>query len=145
MVFEGARVLVGDGRAPIERGAFVVQKGRVTAVGARGSSAVPSSATRVDLTGKTVMPAIVNAHVHLGFQRGAVFAAESYTRDNILDQLNRYAFAGVAAVLSLGTDPAPISDIIRAATARRQRSGARCSGWPAAASRRRTPGRPTPP
>ena len=64
-------MIVGDGRAPIERGAFVVQKGRVTAVGERGSVSVPSDATRVDLTGKTVMPAIVNAHVHLGFQRGA--------------------------------------------------------------------------
>ena len=115
MVFEGARLIVGDGRAPIERGAFVVQKGRVTAAGERGSVSVPSNATRVDLTGKTVMPAMVNAHVHLGFQRGAVFAAESYTRANILDQLNRYAFAGVAAVLSLGTDPAPIPDAIRAA------------------------------
>src|SRR5688572_25322774 len=61
-VFEGAQLIVGDGRAPIERGAFVVQKGRVTAVGQRGSVRVPSNATRVDLTGKTVMPAIVNAH-----------------------------------------------------------------------------------
>ena len=91
-----------------------MQKGRVTAVGERGSVSAPSTAVRVDLTGKTVMPAIANAHVHLGFQRGAVFAAESYTRENIVDQLNRYAFAGVAAVLSLGTDAGPIPDAIRA-------------------------------
>jgi imidazolonepropionase-like amidohydrolase len=92
----------------------VVQNGRVLSAGERGSVNMPANASRVDLTGKTVMPAIVNAHIHLGFQRGGTFAAESYTRDNILDQLNRYANAGVAAVLSLGTDVAPIPDAIRA-------------------------------
>jgi imidazolonepropionase-like amidohydrolase len=118
-VFENARVIIGAGRAPIERGSLVVQNGRVTAAGERGSVKVPTSVVRVDLAGKTVMPAIVNAHIHLGFQRGDLFAAESYTRENILDQLNRYAYAGVAAVLSLGTDAGPIPDAIRAG----QRSG----------------------
>jgi imidazolonepropionase-like amidohydrolase len=118
-LFEGARLIAGAGRPPIERGAFVVRQGRVTAVGERGSVRAPSTAARVDLTGTTVMPALVNAHVHLGFQRGAVFSAESYTRDNIVDQLNRYAFAGIAAVLSLGTEAGPIADAIRAD----QRSG----------------------
>jgi imidazolonepropionase-like amidohydrolase len=113
-VFENARVIVSADRAPIERGSLVVQNGRVTAAGERGAVNVPANASRVDLTGKTVMPAIVNAHVHLGFQRGGTFAVESYTRENILDQLNRYAAAGVAAVLSLGTDAAPIPDAIRA-------------------------------
>ena len=119
-VFENARVIVGDGRAPIERGSLVVQNGRVTEVGERGSVKTPANAARVDLAGKTVMPAIVNAHIHLGFQRGDLFSAESYTRDNILDQLDRYAYAGVAAVLSLGTDVGPIPDAIRVG----QRSGA---------------------
>ena len=118
-VFENARVIVGAGRPPIERGVLVVQNGRVTAAGDRGSVNAPANAARVDLTGKTVMPAIVNGHIHLGFQRGPLFAAESYTRENIVDQLNRYAVAGVAAVLSLGTDAGPIPDAIRAD----QRSG----------------------
>jgi imidazolonepropionase-like amidohydrolase len=113
-VFENARVIVDAGRPPIERGVLVVQNGRVTAAGDRGSVNAPANAARVDLTGKTVMPAIVNGHIHLGFQRGPLFAAESYTRENIVDQLNRYAVAGVAAVLSLGTDAGPIADAIRA-------------------------------
>jgi imidazolonepropionase-like amidohydrolase len=118
-LFEGARLIPGDGRGPVERSAFLVQNGRIAAVGEQGKVSAPAGAGRIDLTGKTVMPALVNAHVHLGFQRGAVFAAENYTRDNIADQLQRYAYAGVAAVLSLGTDPAPIPDDMRAA----QRAG----------------------
>ena len=114
-VFEGARLITGDGRPPIERGVLLVEQGRVTAVGEAGSIRAPAGATRVDLSGKTVMPALVNGHIHLGFQRGASFAAENYTRDNIVDQLNRYAYAGVAAVLSLGTEMGPLPAEIQAA------------------------------
>ena len=123
-VFENARVIISAGRPAIERGTLVVQSGKVIAAGERGSVKVPANASRVDLTGKTVMPAMVNAHIHLGFQRGGTFAAESYTRDNILEQLNRYAAAGVAAVLSLGTDAGPIADDIRAEQRRGTLGGA---------------------
>src|SRR4026207_1929519 len=64
-VFEGARLITGDGGAPVENSAFVVENNRFTAVGRNGEVNVPSGATRVDLTGKTVMPAIVDAHGHL--------------------------------------------------------------------------------
>ena len=64
-VFEGARLIVGDGSAPIENAAFIVDNNRFTQVGRRGQVNVPAGATRVDLTGKTVMPAIVDAHTHM--------------------------------------------------------------------------------
>ncbi|MFN7918424.1 MAG: hypothetical protein U0Q55_24010, partial [Vicinamibacterales bacterium] len=68
VVYEGARLIVGDGSAPIESGVFVVQDGTFTAVGAAGSVAVPAGATRVNLAGRTVMPALLNAHVHIGYE-----------------------------------------------------------------------------
>src|SRR4051812_20011844 len=61
-VFEGARVIVGDGRAPIENAVFVVSGNRITEVGRAGQVRVPNGATRVSLTGKTVMPAIIDTH-----------------------------------------------------------------------------------
>jgi imidazolonepropionase-like amidohydrolase len=66
-VFEGARLITGDGSAPIEDAAFVVEASRITAVGRRGEVAVPAGAARIDLSSKTVMPAIVDAHGHPGF------------------------------------------------------------------------------
>src|SRR5579864_8380955 len=53
-VFEGALLITGDGSAPIEDSAFIVQNGRFTAVGRKGQLKVPSGAAHVDLTGKTV-------------------------------------------------------------------------------------------
>src|SRR5216684_2485211 len=60
VLFEGARLVIGDASAPIEGGAFVVRNGRITAVGRRGAVPTPAGAARVDLTGKTVMPAMNN-------------------------------------------------------------------------------------
>src|SRR5262245_53703894 len=68
-VFEGARLIVGDGSAPVENSSFVVENDRLTQVGRRGDVKAPQGATRVDLTGRTVMPAIVDTHTHLSSVR----------------------------------------------------------------------------
>jgi imidazolonepropionase-like amidohydrolase len=102
-VFEGARLIAGEGRAPIDDAAFVVENGRFTQVGTKGALRAPAGARRVDLTGKTVMPALVDAHVHLGYRNGVTFTSENYTRDTILDELDRFSYYGIAAVLEAGT------------------------------------------
>jgi imidazolonepropionase-like amidohydrolase len=120
-VFEGARVITGDGSAPIEDAAIVVTGDRITAVGRRGEVAAPSGAARIDVSGKTVMPALIDAHVHMGYRRGTSFTAENYTRENLLDMLDRYAWYGVAAVLETGTGRGDLPYRVRAEA----RSGAR--------------------
>ena len=109
VAYEGARLIVGDGSAPIENGVLVVSGGRITAVGARGSVAVPAGATHVNLAGRTVMPALVNAHVHIGYEGYTSWAAENYTAVNVLDHLQREAYYGVAATQSVGSSPTDAS------------------------------------
>jgi imidazolonepropionase-like amidohydrolase len=104
-LFEGARIITGDGSAPIENGAMLVETGTITRVGRRGDISTPAGAARVDLTGKTVMPGMVLAHGHIGYLRGTAFARENYTRANLIDHLNRYLYYGVVAMMSTGTDP----------------------------------------
>jgi len=104
VVFEGARLITGDGGAPIERSAFVVEDGRFARVGHQDQVAVPAGASRVDLTGKTVMPAMVDLHGHLGFQDvpAGTMSKETYTRDNLIDHLERLAYHGISAVIGVG-------------------------------------------
>ena len=123
-LYEGARLIIGDGRPPIARAAFIVDGGRFTAVGQSGEVRLPSGGTRVDLTGKTVMPALVNLHGHVGFQRGTTYAAENYTRENVVDNLNRYAQSGVGTVISMGTDAGELPYEIRAEQAAGRLGGA---------------------
>jgi imidazolonepropionase-like amidohydrolase len=104
ILFEGARLIIGDGRT-IENGALLVEGDAITRVGRKGDIAAPAGSTRVDLTGKTVMPGMVLAHGHIGYLRGTTFARENYTRDNLIDHLNRYLYYGVVAMMSTGTDP----------------------------------------
>ena len=96
-VFEGARLIVGDGSAAIEDAVFVVQGDRFMAAGARADVEIPGDATHVDLSGKTVMPTIINAHVHL-----------SSTREDRVGQLQHMAYYGAGVVVSLGLDEGPV-------------------------------------
>jgi imidazolonepropionase-like amidohydrolase len=111
-VFEGARLIAGDGRAPIENSVFIVEHDLFTGVGRRGELRVPAGAVHVDLKGKTVMPAMVDLHGHFGFQHVAegTMAKEFYTRENLIDHLERLAYHGVGATVGIG-DLADRSDL----------------------------------
>jgi imidazolonepropionase-like amidohydrolase len=104
VVYEGARLIVGDESAPIENAAFIVDNGLFTYVGSAGTVQVPEGTTRISLAGKTVMPALIDAHGHMGYRRGASFRLENYTRENLIDHLQRQAYHGVAAFMSMGTE-----------------------------------------
>src|SRR5438105_250196 len=105
-LYEGARLIVGDGSAPIENSAFLVVGNRIAQVGRKGEIAAPAGAARVDLSGKTVIPGIVDAHGHPGFldMVTGTMSKDNFTRENYIDHLQRYAYHGVVAVISTGTD-----------------------------------------
>ena len=111
--FEGARLIVGDERPAIESGVLLVVDGRIAAIGPKGDVAAPAGSTVVDLTGKTVMPALVNIHAHVGYEKFVKAAgesrAESFTVDNLADHLRREAFYGVGTVLDGGSAALPIA------------------------------------
>ncbi|MBM3809686.1 MAG: amidohydrolase family protein [Acidimicrobiia bacterium] len=91
-VFEGGRVIVGDGKV-IDSASVVVTGDRITQVGPASSITAPASATRVSLAGKTMMPAIVDTHVHT-----------STTAPELENDLRQRARFGVGAALSMGLD-----------------------------------------
>src|SRR5215472_727866 len=103
-IFEGARLINGDGGAPIEDSAFVVENTQFTRIGRRGQVQAPRGAARIDLTGKTVIPAKVDLHGHFGFQHDVdgTMAKEYYTHDNLVDNLQRLAYYGVSATIGIG-------------------------------------------
>ena len=104
-VFEGARVIVGDARAPIDNASFIVNGARFEQVGRAADVRVPAGATRLNLAGKTVMPAIIDTHNHL-----------SQTREMLVDDLRRRAYFGIGAAMSLGQDTTDVSFQMRAQT-----------------------------
>jgi imidazolonepropionase-like amidohydrolase len=106
VLFEGARLIFGDANAPLENSAFLVENGRFTAVARAGEIVPPTGATRIDLSGKTVMPALIDLHVHPGYAdiEAMTDSPANYTRENLIDQLYRMAYYGIGTALSLGLD-----------------------------------------
>jgi imidazolonepropionase-like amidohydrolase len=124
-LFEGARVIPGDGSAAIENAAIAVENGIITRVGRKGEVTAPSGASRIDLSGKTVMPAIVSTHVHPGFQRGLTYSAANYTRDTILNDLNKELYFGISTAMSLGVEKGDVMFQMRADQAAGKLGGAK--------------------
>jgi imidazolonepropionase-like amidohydrolase len=104
--FEGARLIVGDRTPVIESSAFLVEGDSFTWVGRKGDRQPPAGATRVDLTGKTVIPALIDGHNHVGLvnEKDGSNSKANYTRANLIDQLQRYAYYGTAAAMSMGLE-----------------------------------------
>ena len=94
--FTGARIIDGTGQVPIEAGVLIVRDGEIEMIGATDAVAVPADAERIDATGKTIIPGLINTHGHV--------TPSSYTEADVLGQLGLYARYGVTTVVSLGGD-----------------------------------------
>ncbi len=100
--FIGARIWDGIGDAAVDRGVLLVRGGRSMGVVPEGEAQIPVGAEVVDLSGRTIIPGLSNAHGHVGGTLG--LEGGHYTRENLLRQLRLYAAYGVTAVYSLGGD-----------------------------------------
>ena len=125
VLYENARLIPGDGQPAIERAALLVRDGRISRVGRAGEVGLPQGAARVDLAGKTLIPTFINVHTHTGFQKGGTYAAQNYSREVILEDLNRALYFGITAVVSQGIDPGDTALRIRAEQAAGTLGGAR--------------------
>jgi len=102
--FLGARIVDGTGATPISSGVLVIEDGRVKSVGPSSRVQIPAEAQRIDVSGKTIVPGLINSHGHVGETQGLRSGSEFYTQENLLRQLSLYARYGVTSVFSLGGD-----------------------------------------
>ena len=123
-LFEGARLILGDGGV-IENGALLVEGDRILEVGTSGEVDTPPGATSFDLAGKTVIPALIDAHAHPGYNGNTSWGSENYTRENLIENLERYAYYGFGAVFSAGSDAQDLALEIQRAQREGEVEGAR--------------------
>jgi imidazolonepropionase-like amidohydrolase len=101
--FVGATIIDGTDAEPLEDGVLVITDGRIRSVGPRSAVTLPQGSQVIDVTGKYIMPGLINAHGHVGATVG-LNGNGGYTRSNLLRQLGLYARYGVTAINSLGGD-----------------------------------------
>jgi imidazolonepropionase-like amidohydrolase len=110
-VLRGFTLIDGTGRAPVPNSAIIVDAGKITWVGRTAGLKVPAGAEVVDLTGRYIMPGIINLHGHLGITVGMTLDAKQYSRQTVEHDLNTYASYGITTMLSLGLDSDLIFDL----------------------------------
>lgn len=102
--FQGATLIpiTGD---PIENGVLLVEDGRIAAIGAQGEVDIPSDATVVDVSGKVIMPGLVDTHSHIGAVDGGDRSAALHPEVRTIDaidirhpSMNRARAGGITTV-----------------------------------------------
>ncbi|PYI80906.1 MAG: amidohydrolase [Verrucomicrobia bacterium] len=86
LAFKGATVITISG-APIENGVFIVQGGKIMVVGP-ADTAIPAGAELRDLTGKVILPGVVDTHSHIETDGGADQSGPIQPDVRILDSIN---------------------------------------------------------
>jgi imidazolonepropionase-like amidohydrolase len=103
-VLTNCTLIDGTGRPPVSDAAIVISDGRVEYAGPKAQMKAPPGAKVIDLTGRYVMPGIINLHGHLGNVKGLIQDPKNYTPENLENNLNTYARYGVTTVISMGSD-----------------------------------------
>ena len=92
-----ATLIDGTGSAPIPDAALVISDGRIAALGPAAKIKVPAGAQVIDLTGKTIIPGIINAHSHIS--------------DDPAIKLRHFAQYGITSTIGMGGDGADVFKI----------------------------------
>jgi len=65
VVLDNARIIDGSGSAPIESGRIVIERDRIARIGRAAEIDVPAGADTADLSGRTVIPGLIDLHFHI--------------------------------------------------------------------------------
>lgn len=85
--FVGATIIPIVGQ-PITDGVLIIENGKIAAVGARNSVRIPAGAEQIDVSGKIIMPGLVDTHSHIGGGAGADGTAPIQPDVRIMDAIN---------------------------------------------------------
>ncbi len=105
-IIRNGTLIDGNGEEPIAAGAVLVAEGRIAAVGREGSFPVPGDATEIDAGGGTILPGMIDAHVHL-FIEGLDLQTTLTTPFSLhfyraIDHMRRTLDAGITSVRDAG-------------------------------------------
>ena len=101
-----ARAIDGTGAEPLADAIVLVRGERIEAIGTAKSIVIPDEAEIVDASAMTVLPGLINAHVHVATPPSRAYA---------LAMLRRELYSGVTAVRSMADDARAVADLAREA------------------------------
>jgi imidazolonepropionase-like amidohydrolase len=110
-VLTNLTLIDGTGAAAQPNSAIVMTNGKITYAGPAAAMKAPKDATVQDLSGKFVIPGIIDSHVHIGLMHDVTQDEKYFTPENVSADLKQYAAYGVTTVQVLGTDKDFVLDL----------------------------------
>jgi imidazolonepropionase-like amidohydrolase len=101
IMLENVTLIDGSGRPAQKNTNMLIKEGKIVSI---SKDAAKSDARVVDMSGKTIMPLLINVHGHLGMSKGTTISPDNFTREQIAEELDRYQSYGVGTVVSMGMD-----------------------------------------
>lgn len=103
LALTGARIIDGNGGAPLEDAAIVIRGSEISAIGP--ASVVPANARVLDLAGKTILPGLIDAHIHIGGSGGGSADPREFTPTAVENSLLSYLKFGVTTIYDMAAHP----------------------------------------
>jgi|SRR5579871_332664 len=103
-VFRNFTLIDGTGKPAVPSSAMIVTNGRITWIGPVDALKAPAAAETIDLSGKFLMPGVVNTHTHIGNTVDLDQDKKNYTAESVEKNLKIFAEYGVTTAFSMGTD-----------------------------------------
>jgi imidazolonepropionase-like amidohydrolase len=110
-VLTNATIIDGTGGPAQPNMTVIIENGRIARI-LPGKVVTRQGAIRIDMTGKYLMPSIIDCHTHVGNLKGTATSGDNYTPENVRRQLQKFQDFGIADILSMGTEQ-PIGVSIR--------------------------------
>ena len=107
LALTGASIIDGNGGPPLEDGVIIVRGQKISAIGP--SPAIPATARVIDLAGKTLLPGLIDAHIHIGGSGGGSVDPREFTPTAVENSLLSYLKFGVTSVYDMAAHPTLIS------------------------------------
>jgi len=122
--FTNVRLITGDGNS-VENGVLAIRDDVILDAVPAIELDIPAGSIVHDLTGKTIMPALVNTHAHLGWEAYGSWGSQHFTEANLTDHLYRHAYYGVGTIISTGSDKEDVARRVKLEQLRGNVGGAR--------------------
>ena len=103
LALTGARIIDGNGGPPLEDAAIVIRGSKITAIGP--PSVIPAHAQVMDFPGKTLLPGLIDAHIHIGGSGGGSADPREFTPTAVENSLLSYLKFGVTSVYDMAAHP----------------------------------------
>jgi imidazolonepropionase-like amidohydrolase len=109
LVLNNFTLIDGRGGPAVADSALIATDGRITWIGPKAELKAPAGAPVQDLTGKFVMPGMIDLHTHVSNSDVEMQdPVRFFTREGVTRDLQLYASYGATSVVSQGTDQKPL-------------------------------------